>query len=65
MLRDEVDKFVRDSEKNLKDESKGFWKCTFCDKKFKSSEFLSKHLITRHDEIKMKVNHTLSRNFRL
>ena len=32
------------------------WECMYCKKKFKSCEFLSKHIITKHPEIKDKVN---------
>ena len=31
------------------------WECFYCKKRFRSSEFLSKHIITKHPEIKDKV----------
>ena len=31
------------------------WECFFCKKRFRSSEFLSKHIISKHPEIKDKV----------
>jgi hypothetical protein len=32
----------------------------FCEKKFKTCEFLSKHMISKHEEIKFKVSLALS-----
>lgn len=55
LLREEIEKFIRDSEKITKDAVKDIWKCQFCDKKFKTCEFLAKHLLSKHEEIKQKV----------
>lgn len=35
--------------------TRDIWKCLFCDKKFKTCEFLSKHMISRHEDFKLKV----------
>lgn len=55
LVREEVEKFIRDTEKIAPGAARDIWKCFFCDKKFKTCEFLSKHMISRHDEIKLKV----------
>lgn len=55
VVREEVEKFIRETEKLGKDGTKEVWKCLYCDKKFKTCEFLSKHMIAKHDEIKIKV----------
>ena len=36
LVKEEVEKFVRDSDKITRDEAKSIWKCHFCDKKFKT-----------------------------
>ena len=54
LVREEVEKFIRDSERG--DREKEAWKCLYCDKKFKTCEFLAKHMIMRHEDIKVKVN---------
>lgn len=32
------------------------WECVYCGKKFRTSEFLSKHIISKHPEAKEKVS---------
>lgn len=55
LVREEVERFIRDTEKVAPGAVRDIWKCFFCDKKFKTCEFLSKHMISRHDEVKLKV----------
>lgn len=55
LLREEVEKFIRETEKVSLGALREIWKCFFCDKKFKTCEFLSKHMISRHDEVRIKV----------
>jgi hypothetical protein len=54
-LRTEIEKYIRETEKLGKDAVKEVWKCSLCDKKFKSCEFLAKHIIVKHPEIKDRV----------
>jgi hypothetical protein len=56
LLREEIEKFIRDTEKVAPGATRDIWKCFFCDKKFKTCEFLAKHMISRHDEVKLKVS---------
>jgi hypothetical protein len=56
LLRTEIEKYIRETEKLGKDAVKEVWKCSLCDKKFKSCEFLAKHIIVKHPEIKDRVH---------
>lgn len=56
ILRTEIEKYIRETEKFQKDEAKNSFKCALCDKKFSSCQFLAKHIIVKHPEIKDKVN---------
>lgn len=55
LVREEVEKFIRETDKVPPGATRDIWKCFFCDKKFKTCEFLSKHMISRHDEVRVKV----------
>ena len=55
MLREEVERYIRDMERLGRDEQKEVWKCCGCEKKFKTSDFLAKHMIAKHEDIKFKV----------
>lgn len=47
-----------------KEDQKEVWKCLYCDKKFKTCEFLSKHMIAKHEDIKFKVTLPLLRKYK-
>jgi hypothetical protein len=64
-LKEEVEKMVlriiSESEENANlsleaIKEKAVWECTYCNKKFKSCEFVAKHIIIKHNDIKDKVH---------
>lgn len=48
ILRLEIEKYIRENEKFIRDEAKGNFKCSSCDKRFSSCQFLAKHIIVKH-----------------
>jgi hypothetical protein len=59
-LKEEVEKMVlkmsaEGEEGAAMSAEKAVWECTYCNKKFKSCEFVAKHIIMKHNDVKSKV----------
>ena len=51
LIRESIEKYFLESETGPRE----VWKCLSCEKKFKTCDFLVKHVIAKHEDIKFKV----------
>ena len=66
ILREEIEKVIIKNIRQTEDISeqtladRTAWQCFYCKKKFRSCEFLAKHMISKHPEPKETVNMILN-----